>query len=257
MPKITAIIPTYNEESNIRPLLSSLDWVNEIIVVDSFSTDNTVSIAQEFNIRLLQREYMNSANQKNWTIPQARYSWILLLDADERLTPELLEELQAFQQKDGSAVEEDGYWIGRQIFFMGQKIKYSGWRRDRVIRLFRRDKCRYSDKQVHAEIITKDRILGQLNAKLEHYTYRNLNHFLAKMERYSDWAAQDYFQKTPKVGLFHLGFKPVARFLKHYLWQGGFLDGRVGFIISILMAWGVFLRYAKVRELQLEKTPKP
>lgn len=254
MPKITAIIPTYNEAMNMRPLLSSLEWADEIIVVDSFSTDATVEIAKEFNVQLFQRKYENSANQKNWIIPQASHDWILLIDADERLTPTLLDELKRFQ-KDENASDIDGYWIGRQNFFMNQQIKHSGWRGDAVVRLFKKD-CRYEDKHVHAEIITTDKNIGKLDGKLEHHTYRNLNHFLRKMERYSDWAAQDYLKKVKKVGLYHLWLKPAFRFFKHYIWQRGFLDGRVGFIISALMAWGVFLRYAKIKELKLKEIAK-
>ncbi|MCH2042608.1 MAG: glycosyltransferase family 2 protein [Saprospiraceae bacterium] len=254
MPKITAIIPTYNEATNMRPLLSSLEWADEIIVIDSFSTDATVEIAKEFDVQLYQRNYVNSANQKNWVIPKASHEWIFLVDADERLTTDLVEELRDFQ-KNGNSQSKDAYWIGRQNFFMNQRIKYSGWRGDAVIRLFKKE-CRYEDKHVHAEIITTDKQIGYLNGKLEHHTYRNLNHFLRKMERYSDWAAQDYLAKVKQVGLYHLFLKPAFRFFKHYIWQRGIFDGRVGFIISALMAWGVFLRYAKIKELKLKRSTK-
>jgi len=248
MRQLTVIIPTYNEEMHIGPLLKSVQWADELIVVDSFSTDRTVEIAQTMGAKILQREYIHSANQKNWTIPQATHEWILLIDADERPSPELIQEIKDFL---ASGQEEyAAFWIGRKNHFMGQHVRYSGWQNDAVIRLFKRDVCRYEDKHVHAEIITQGKV-GQLQGKLVHYTHRSIEHFLTKMQRYAHWSAKDYYSKTPKVTLYHLALKPFFRFIKHYILQGGILDGRVGFIVSSIMAWGVFLRYTKIKEMRL------
>ncbi len=247
MHKLTVIIPTYNEETHLEALLKQLSWVDEILVVDSFSTDQTISIAQAYGVTILQRAYTGPADQKNWAIQQAAHQWILLLDADERLTPLLTTEIQTILKSDSSAF--DGYWIARQNYFMGQKVKYSGWQGDKVIRLIQGDRCRYNNKQVHEEIEDTGQI-GKLKHSLEHYTYKNLSHFLAKMQRYAEWSAIDYLPKTKRVTLFHLWLKPLFRFVKHYFLKKGFLDGQVGFIISILMAWGVFLRYVKIKELK-------
>lgn len=251
---ITVIIPTCNEEVHMEELLSSVQWAAEILVVDSFSTDNTVAIARQYGAKVLQREYLNSANQKNWAIPQASHDWILLIDADERPTPELIQEVQHLainpSQKDTVA-----YWINRNNFFMGQQVTYSGWQNDAVIRFFRKDQCRYEEKHVHAEILAKGNV-DTLKGKLDHYTHRSTQHFLAKMERYAQWSAEDHYQKTPTVGFFHLAIKPLFRFFKHYILKRGFLDGRIGFIVSSIMAWGVFLRYIKIKEIQLEKKNK-
>ncbi len=250
--EITVIVPTLDEEENLRGLLPLLTWADELLVVDSFSHDGTLDLARQHNGRVLQREYGYSASQKNWAIPQARYEWIFLVDADERPTPTLLEELEGFRRGEGG--DAVAYWIGRENLFLGERVLHSGWRGDRVIRLFHRDRCRYEDKRVHAEIIVDGRV-GRLRGRLEHHTCRNLAHFLAKIERYAGWSASDILPGARRVGCYHLALKPAFRFLKHYVWQGGFLDGRVGFLISSIMAWGVFLRYAKLLELQRAAGP--
>jgi len=246
--KITVIITTFNEADHIRGVMKSVDWVDEIIVVDSFSTDETVKIAQSLGARVLERAYTGPADQKNWAITQANHDWILILDADERVKPDLKTEIQTIVQADPIM---DAYWIGRENYFMGKRVKYSGWQTDAVIRLIRRGICKYDNKQVHEEIITDGIKVGRLNNKLEHYTYKDLKHFLDKMQRYSDWSARDYLDKTPRVTFYHLYFKPIFRFFKHYILRLGFLDGKTGFIISVIMAWGVFLRYVKIQEIHL------
>lgn len=247
---ISIIIPTFNEAANLTELLPQLQWAEEIIVVDSFSQDQTAEIAQKFATRFFQRTYTGPADQKNWAIPQAKHPWVLLLDADERLSPELLQEIQAFMKNPNT--QYAGYWIGRQNYFMGQKIQYSGWQGDAVIRLIQRDLCRYNNKQVHEEIESEGKI-GRLKYKLEHYTYKDLLHFMSKMERYAAWSAQDHFHKTSKIGFFHLYVKPFFRFFNHFILRKGFLDGRVGFIISYIMAWGVLMRYIHIQKMQKEQ----
>jgi len=246
--QLSVIVTTYNEAENIEGVLKSVEgWVDEIIVVDSFSTDETVELAKAFDVKILQREYVSPANQKNWIIPQAAHDWVLILDADERVTLELKNEIITLLQQQPS---KDAFWIPRQSFFMGKKVRFSGWQGDAVIRLIKKEKCRYHNVQVHEEIDTQKIKVGRLKNKLEHYTYKDLDHFLAKIQRYSDWSAQDHFEKTPNVTFFHLYLKPLFRFIKHYIFQLGFLDGKVGFIISAIMAWGVFLRYVKIQEIR-------
>jgi glycosyltransferase involved in cell wall biosynthesis len=246
MRSLSVIITTFNEEHNIEGVLESIRWADDILIVDSFSTDRTLDLARKFQVRILQRAYQGPADQKNWAIPQARNEWILLLDADERVTTALKKEVQQILGQ--PEVLFDAFWIGRQNFFMGRKVRFSGWQGDAVIRLFRRDLCRYNDQQVHEEIIAQGIRVGRLKNKMEHYTFKDTGHFLDKMRRYARWSAQDHFDRTRRVTFFHLYFKPLLRFLKHYVWQGGFLDGQVGFIISRIMAWGVFLRYLYLKE---------
>lgn len=244
MKKITAIIPTFNEEAHIEQAINSVSWADEIIVVDSFSTDQTPQLVANFpQVRFIQHEYVNSATQKNWIIPQAAYAWIFLLDADERPTQTLKNEIDNWRSKED---DYDAYWIKRQNFFLGKKLNFI-WKGDAVVRLFKRDTCRYEDLAVHSEIQTSGKI-GNLKGKLEHHSFLNLEHYQHKMERYAQWSASDYEQKTNHVGFYHLWIKPAYRFFKHYILELGILDGRAGWTISKFMAWGVRRRYQIILE---------
>ena len=242
MIKFTAVIPTGNEEHNIHDVLESVSFADEIMVVDSFSTDKTVEIAKQHTDFIIQREYENSASQKNWAIPQATHDWVLLVDADERVTKELKEEIQEILK---SNPKKDGYWIYRNNHFMGKRIKYSGWQGDKVIRLFDRKKCKYEQKHVHAEIISTGDI-GFLNNKLSHNTYVSFDDFSKKLDRYAWWQAKDYEKRVTRITFFHLIIKPLFRFFKNYFIQLGFLDGMPGFIIAYMQSYGVMTRYFKI-----------
>lgn len=251
MEKITAIIPTFNEEDNIKAAIESVLWCDEIIVVDSFSKDKTTAIVRSFpQVKLLEHEYEHSAAQKNWTIPQASHPWIFLLDADERPTAELVTEIKSILTN-GSRYS--GFWINRRNHFMGKRINYSGWQSDKVIRLFKRDECKYQNKHVHAEIESKGEI-SILKEKLVHFTYKDLPSYLKKADRYTTWGAQDRFQKFQKqgrrIGLPYLVLRPFGRFLRHYFWRLGILDGTHGFVVSALAAHNVFIRAVKIWRLQ-------
>lgn len=240
--KLTAIVPTGNEQVNIDDVLSGLSFADEIMVVDSFSTDNTVELAKKYTSFIVQREYGYSASQKNWAIPQANNDWILLVDADERVTSELKEEVLSIINSDP---EEVAFWIGRSNDFMGKRLRYSGWQGDAVIRLFRRDKCKYEDKQVHAEIIADGKV-GRLKHKLLHNTYKGLDHHVQKLNRYAEWQANDYLNKVKSPGFYHFFIKPGFRFYKHYFRGLGFLDGVPGLVVSALASYAVFMRYVKI-----------
>ena len=246
MIKLTAIIPTRNEEHNIVDAIKSVAFTDEIMVVDSFSTDDTIKLAKPLANTILQRKYENSASQKNWAIPQAKYEWILLLDADERVTPELKEEIISIIN---STTEFSGFWIKRQNYFMGKKVRFSGWQGDKVIRLFKRDECQYENKHVHAEIVSSGKI-GILNNILTHNTFISKQAYLNKIERYARWQAKDYDKKIQTITLFHTLIKPSVRFFKHYFLQLGILDGHVGFIISVYQAKAVALRYKYIKEMR-------
>ena len=246
MAAITAIIPTKNEQHNIIQAIKSVNFSDEIMIVDSFSSDETIRLAKPLADTILQREYENSASQKNWAIPQAKNKWILLLDADERVTAELKEEVISTIN---SNTKYSGFWIKRQNYFMNKKIRFSGWQGDKVIRLFKRDECKYENKHVHAEIVSSGKI-GILNNKLTHNTFISKEAYLNKIERYAKWQAEDYNEKVKKITLFHTIIKPLIRFLKHYVLQLGILDGYVGFIISCYQAKAVSLRYKYIKEIR-------
>ncbi len=244
MEKITAIIPCFNEESNIRTAIESCLFADEIIVVDSFSTDSTVEIINSFErVKLLEHQYVNSASQKNWTIPQASHDWIFLLDADESTNEKLIQEIKSTL---AGSPREVAFWIGRNNYFMDRKLEHV-WRGDAVIRLFRKDKCRYEDKHVHAEILADGKI-GRLKGRLSHDTYKGkgLESHLLKSMRYTTWAALDRADKIKKINAYHLLIKPFFAFFKRYILQMGLLDGKQGFIISCLGAWNVFIRNVKI-----------
>jgi glycosyltransferase involved in cell wall biosynthesis len=248
---LSVIIPTYNEARNIAAAIASVRFADEIIVVDSYSTDETVALAQAAGARVVQRVYDNPAAQKNWAIPQAKHNWVLLLDADERVTLELATEILEKMQ---NSHDFAGFWIYRTNHFMGKQVQYSGWQHDKVIRLIQRDHCRYPDVLVHEEIVTNGKI-GFLNARLLHFTYHSLDDFLQKMNRYAEWQATTYDKKTGRITPFHLVIKPLFRFFKHYILQFGFLDGMVGFAVAVLMAYGVLMRYLRlwIRRSDLQK----
>lgn len=248
MRPLSVIITTYNESTNIREAMASVSWADEIIVVDSYSTDGTPDIAKKLGAKIFERSYSGPADQKNWAIPQAKHEWILLLDADERPSPKLADEIRQILAAD--EIPQDCFWIGRLNFFLGREVNYSGWQNDAVVRLIRRDRCRYDAKQVHEEIDTNGLQVGRLKHKLLHYTFRDSGQYLDKIRRYAEWSALDHLEKTPKVTAFHLLVKPIVRFFKHYVVQRGFLDGQVGLIISTIMAWSVFLRYVRIKELR-------
>lgn len=249
MQKITAIIPTFNEEHNIAAAIDSVIWADEIIVVDSFSSDKTVEIAKEKGVRILQREYGNSASQKNWTIPQASHEWIFLLDADERVDESLKNEVVSILSLNKAPFQ--AYWIKRRNFFMDKEVRFSGWQGDKVIRLFMRDNCRYEEKSVHAEVVC-DGNVGVLKKKLIHYTFKDIHHYLEKWDRYTTWSARDRAQKGEVPGFYHFVVKPCFRFFHDYILKGGILDGRTGFIISSLSSMSVFMRYLKVKQYHKE-----
>lgn len=246
MEKLSVIIPTKNEAHNITEVLASVAFADEILIVDSFSTDETLTLAQHFDVHIIQRPFDYPAAQKNWAIPQATYEWILLVDADERITPGLQKEIQEVLKK-GS--DYAGYWIYRENSFMGYPLKNSGIKGDKCIRLFRKSLCKYEDKFVHEEIITEGKV-GKLQHKMRHNTYVDLDNFYAKMNRYATWQADDYESKVKKVSLYHLWLKPNFRFLKHYLFGCGFRDGFAGYVYALTQKHAVKMRYIKLKMKQ-------
>ena len=246
--KLTVIVPSFNEEKYIEECLESVLWADEILVVDSFSSDKTVEIAKKYTDRILQHEYINSAEQKNWTIPQAKYDWVLILDCDERVTTQLQNEIRKLLKK---GPVKDGYSIKRNNYLMGKNIKYSGWGRDYVVRLFRKDVGRYQKKRVHSEIYLEN--VGKLKGRLDHYTISSVTAWLAKINIYSSWKAEDKFEKgarlSPVVQLF---LRPIFRFFKDFVLRLGILDGWRGFLIASMASFSEIVMIAKVIQLNIE-----
>ena len=247
MSKITAIIPTLNEEERIQNSLKSAEFADEIIVIDSYSTDNTVEIVKQSNARLLQRKFDDFSSQKNYAIDHASNDWIVWLDADEVLSKELQDEIRSAVENPKEYV---GFYIYRIFFFKGKRMRYTGTQNDRLIRLFNRKFCRY-EGWVHEKIIPQGKV-GVLKNKILHYSYISYDRYIVKLNHYSELKAKELFQKGLVVTPYHIIIKPIVRFIKHYIVKLGFLDGFYGFIISFILSYGVLVRYIKLWNLKQE-----
>lgn len=246
--KLSVIIPCFNEEKNIGECLGSVSWADEILVVDSFSSDGTLEIARRYTDRILQHEYLNSAAQKNWTIPQALHDWVLIVDSDERVTPELKEEITGLLAREPV---KDGYWIRRKNYLFGSEIRHSGWGTDRVLRLFRKDRGRYEEKRVHAEVKLGDS--GMLEGFLEHHSVTSLADWVTKINRYSTWKARDKFEQGANAPVLHMILRPPVRFFKDFVLRLGIMDGWRGFLIASMSAFAELVMAAKVVQFSFEK----
>ena len=255
--KLSVIIPCKDEEENISFCIESvLSIADEIIVADSGSSDSTMEIAHEYKCRIIEREYINSANFKNWAIPQAKFEWVLIVDSDERVSTELAVEISEILKSDSP--DNDGYFINRRNYLFGKLVKRSGWGTDYVLRLFKRDMAKYKEMRVHSEIIISTGKVGKLREKFEHYTYWNYFQIMKKYEMYTTWAAEDMREKGVKPSFLNLTFTPSWRFFRHYFLQRGFLDGKAGLIVSGMSMYYVFLKYAKLWKMtRTEKRPTP
>ncbi|MBN1821793.1 MAG: glycosyltransferase family 2 protein [Prolixibacteraceae bacterium] len=243
--KLSAIIPTLNEEENIREAILSVSFADEILVIDSLSTDNTVQIAGKAGAKVVQYRFDNFSAQKNRAIDLVQNEWIILLDADERISPELQNEIiQIFKSKP----VHDAYWFYRKNYFLGKEVNYSGWQNDKVIRLIKKDTCRYNNKPVHEEIETSG-TTGLLKNKLIHFTYKSKNDYLKKLNHYALLQAHELKMNGKKVTWFHLYLKPAFRFFRHFILKQGFRDRKTGFEIAKLQAYGVYLRYKKLKDI--------
>ncbi len=243
---ISAVIITFNEEHRLEPALRSLQGLaKEVIVVDSRSSDNTVRLAKKYGCRVFERDWTNYSEAKNFGDGRAAGPWILSLDADERVSPELRAELQALLPTEPSC---DGFSIPRLVRYLGRWIRHSGWYPDRRVRLFRKTAARWEGEYVHEKLDFRGR-LEKLRAPIHHFTYRHIADHVARINAFSDLGAKKLYAGRRKCRLYHLLFLPPARFLRSYLLRRGFLDGFAGVVIAVLNGYAVFLRYAKLREI--------
>jgi glycosyltransferase involved in cell wall biosynthesis len=238
---LSVLIPTRNEAANLPACIASVRWADEVVVVDSGSTDGTMAMARADADRVLEHEYVNSAAQKNWALPQLAHRWVLIVDADERVTPGLRSEIEAVLQNPRRA---DGYWIYRDNHFLGKRIRAAGWQRDKVLRLFDRTKGAYQPLQVHAEVVIEGRVAA-LRGRLAHDTYRSLDQYFEKFLRYTRWSAADLKARGVRASGARLFLRPAARFFRQYVLEGGFRYGRHGLVLCMLAAFSVFTKYAR------------
>jgi glycosyltransferase involved in cell wall biosynthesis len=249
--RLSVTIIAWNEEERLRGCLESVAWADEIVVVDAESGDKTVQIAHEFTDKVSVRPWPGFAAQKNFAIDQASGDWILSLDADERVTPELRDRVRAIL-KDESAV--DGYSIPRRNIFWGAWVRHGGLYPDYQLRLFRRSAGRFVENAVHESVTVSGRVEALAEPML-HHSYRDLEDFVRRSNRYSTLSAQDWIRRGRRAGLMGLVTRPLGRFFSMYIVHRGFLDGWRGFVLAVLYAEYVFLRMAKVWETRRGRKP--
>ena len=245
MHPISATVITYNEEHNIRDALLSISWVDEIIVVDSGSSDSTLEICRSFTDKIYHRGWTGYVDQKNYAVDKAGNDWILSLDADERSSQELCREIKALAHKGFGA---HGYRIPRVAFFMERWIRHGDWYPDYQLRLFDRRHGRWGGGRVHESVKMKESP-AILKGEIQHFTYRNLSDYIGRLEIYSNLASLDYRQRGRSATVLSLLGNPMGAFVKAYLLKRGFLDGTPGFAVAVLGAVSVFFKYAKLYEI--------
>ncbi len=245
---LSVCIVTYNEEKNIRDCLKSVAWADEIIIVDSFSSDKTVEICREFTDVVVQREWKGQIDQKSFALTRAKHEWVLLIDADERLSPELVEEIKEELSKGN--VEYDGFYFPRLVHYLGRWINHGEWYPDYKLRLFRRTKARIGGVEPHDKVDLTGGHLKYLKGDMWHFTYKNIFDQVQTLNRFSSISAQEIAKQGKAFHPFQVLLRPIIRFVTAYIIRGGFRDGIPGLIIAVISSFYVLLKYFKLWELQ-------
>jgi glycosyltransferase involved in cell wall biosynthesis len=245
---VTAIVPVFNEEENVAECLAGLAFADEILVVDSGSTDRTREIAAAMpKTRVLEHEYLGNGPQCNWAMDQAHEPWVFIVDADERVPPSLAAEIRGLLDSDSGRC--DLFFVRRRNVFLGRVIRHSGWGTDRLVRLVRRGTARYPERRVHSDIETEGRgEVPTLSTPLEHVTAKTLPAYLEKLHRYAAWGAEDLYRSGRRAGLPTIVLRSVWRFVRTFVIQAGFLDGRHGLLVCALQSYGTFLKWFSLWE---------
>ena len=246
-PKLSVVVIGYNDEPNIRACLESVRWADEIVFVDSHSTDATATIAAEFTDKIFQHKFETFGKLRNDAVAHATHDWIFSLDTDERATPEIRDEIQRLLASGPGAV---AYFVPRRNFFMGRWIRHCGWYPDyRQPQVFDRRRLRYREADLVHEGFDADGPVGHLQEQVLQIPFRDLKQFLAKMDRYSELMAKRMIEQGRRFHGHQLLTHPLFTFVKMYLLRLGFLDGLQGFILSGLYAYYTFIKYVRLWEL--------
>ncbi len=246
MPKISTVVITYNEEENIaRCLRSAAPFSDEILVVDSHSTDRTVEIARDLGARIILRDWPGYDRQRQFAIANARHEWVLSIDADEEVSAELCSELQTLDYS------HDGYEMPRPVWYLNRWIRHGVWYPGHILRLFRKDKARVSDDPVHESVLVSGKT-ARLRGDLLHYSYRDLEHHIDKINAFTSISAREMAARNTRASVPRIVLYPFLEFFKTYVVKRGFLDGFAGFQVSVLHAFYVFLKWAKLREITMQ-----
>lgn len=249
--KISACITAGNEEANIRRCLESVKWADEILVVDSFSKDRTVEICREYTDLVYEHRWLGYIGQKNLIKDLASSPWILFIDADEEISPELRDEIMK-EFEDSEADKYAGYEFPRMVYFLGRWIRHGDWYPDVKMRLFRKDVGECGGREPHDRTIVHGPV-KRLKHDMYHYTYNNIADQIATLNRFSTISAECHEEDKQKFSLAGLVFRPFFRFLRGYIFKGGFRDGLPGLIVAVATSFGVFIKYAKLWEIKLLK----
>ena len=244
MPKLTVTVITRNEETNVEAALVSVAWADEIIVVDSESTDSTAAIARRHATRVEVKPWPGYSAQKNYAASLATHDWILSLDADERVTPALAAEIQSLLRSEPA---HRGYRVPRISHYLGRWIRGTDWYPDYQLRLYDRRAGAWNGRRVHESVALKGHP-GLLSNHLQHYPYRDISHHLATIDRYTTLAAEQMQADGRVPSILGIVLHPQFAFLRNYLLRGGFKNGSAGLIVSMLNSYYVFLKLAKAWE---------
>lgn len=238
---ISVCVITYNEEANIAACLESAKWADEIVVIDSFSTDKTKEIALKYTDKFYQEKWEGFGITKNKAVRRCVSDWIFVLDADERITEELKDELLAIEP------EACAYKVARKSFFGNTWIKHCGWYPDFSLRFFKNGKALFKEVEVH-EALEVEGSISELKSPMLHYTYKDVSDFVQRLNRYTSLSAREKECKSNFKNMLDIMFRPIFTFLKLYILKKGFMQGFDGFKISGLYAFSVFVKYLKIRE---------
>ncbi len=243
--ELSIVIITRNEEENIGRCLKSVSWADEVILVDSQSTDRTREIAGQLGAIIFSPPWRGFGHAKREAVKQARGKWILSIDADEVVSSELAREIKDVM-RDASGLA--GFYIPRRTNFLGRWIRHSGWYPDRVLRLFLKSQGDFDEATVHEKVIL-DGPVGNLTGELLHYSYPSLEHYFIKFNHYTTLGAEEAYRRGHLAGWPDIVLRPPVAFVKHYISRQGFRDGLEGFIISVMSSIAVLVKYAKLRHL--------
>lgn len=241
---VSALVITLNEAANISACLESLAWAKEIIVVDAHSSDDTVLQARKFTNKVFVRPWEGYAAAKDFALSQCTQEWVLWIDADERVTPELRDEIIATLNAKPS---HTGFYLPRLANFVGRWIRHGGWYPGYVLRLFRRDQAAFDDQKVHEQVKVQGST-GKLAHDLLHFTDPTLEHYLTKLNTYTSLSAEELHQRGKKFNLLDLLFRPAWFFFRMFFVKAGFLDGMHGFVLACFSAVHVAAKYGKLWE---------
>jgi glycosyltransferase involved in cell wall biosynthesis len=246
VPKLSVTIITKDEAADIAAAMQSVSWADEIVVVDSESTDETAAIARQFTSRVIVRPWPGYIAQKNYAASMASHDWILSLDADERVTPALAEEIRGHL---AGTPAHAAYRMPRVTRHLGRWIRRTDWYPDDQLRLYDRRTAEWTGRYVHEAVAVRGTI-GQLRGELHHFAFRGIADHLETIDRYTTYAAQQMYESGRRTGIVALACHPPLAFLRNYILRGGILDGTVGFMVSAMNSYYVFLKFAKLWELQ-------